>query len=59
MHVEAVNARNAELRRAADRAQRHRAPRFDHQGPVPQPRRRRARRPLRTAAAAVATRVAR
>ena len=59
INVEAVNARNAELRRAADRDRRHRAPRFAHHHRALKPPRRRARRPLRAAAAAVVTRVAR
>jgi len=56
--VEAVSARNAELRRVADR---HRAQRAAHHGPAPQRPPRPARRTLRTAAAAAAavTRVAR
>ena len=59
IHIEAVNARNAELRRAADRDRRHRGPRSAHQGRVPERPPGRARRPLRAAAAAAATRVAR
>ena len=59
IHVEAVNARNAELRRAADRDRRHRAPRNAHAGPGPERPPGRARRPLRAVAAAAVTRVAR
>ena len=58
IHIEAVNARNAELRRAADRDRRHRGPRA-HQGHVPERPPGRARRPLRAVAAAAPTRVAR
>lgn len=59
IQIEAVNARNAELRRVADRDRRHRAQRSAHTGPVPEPPPRRGRRPLRTVAAAAVTRVAR
>ena len=59
IHVEAARAHNAELQRVADRARRHRAPRFAHGGSTPPIPRRQASRPLRAAAAAVATRVAR
>jgi len=40
IHVEALNERNADLRRAADRDRRHNAPRVAHQGPGPEPPRR-------------------
>ena len=59
IHVEAVNQRSADLRRAADRARRHRAPLAAHPGPAPKPPRRRARRSIRSTAAAAVTRVAR
>ena len=59
IHVEAVSAHNAELRRAADRDRRHRAPRGAHRAPAPEHPPRRARRPLRAVAAAAVTRVAR
>jgi len=59
INVEAVNARNADLRRAADQDRRHRAPRFAHQGTVPEPPRRRARQSWRASAAAAVTRTAR
>jgi len=59
INVEAVNARNADLRRAADQDRRHRAPRFAHSTPVPEPPRQRARRSLRASAVAAVTRTAR
>ena len=58
IQIEAVNARNAELRRVADADRRHRALRAAHQTPAERPPRR-ARRPLRAVAAAAVTRVAR
>jgi hypothetical protein len=50
IQVELVNARSAELRRAAERHRRNRAPSTAHQGPAPEPLRRRARRSIREAA---------
>jgi hypothetical protein len=58
LHVESANARSAELRRAAELARRHRAPRDAHHAPAPKPPGR-ARRSLRTTAVAAVTRVAR
>jgi hypothetical protein len=59
INVEAVNARNSDLRRAADRDRLHRAPRTAHQGRAPQPRPPRARRSIRSSAVAAMSRVAR
>jgi len=59
IHVEALNERNADLRRSADRDRSHRAPRVAHRGPSPQPPRRRAIRSFRDSAATVAGRVMR
>ena len=59
IHIEAAEAHNAELRRAADRDRRHRAPRSAHGCPVPERPPRIPRRPLRAAAAAAVARVAR
>jgi hypothetical protein len=59
IHVEAANARSVDLRRAADRDRRHRAPDTAHQVPPPDPPRRRARRSARSSAASVAGRVTR
>lgn len=59
IHVEALNERNADLRRAADRDRRHRAARVAHQEPMPEPPRRRARRSFRAPAATGAGRVTR
>ena len=59
IHVEALNERNADLRRAADRDRRHDAPRVAHQGPGPEPPRRRARRSISAAATTLAGRVTR
>ena len=58
IHIEAVAARNAELRRVAEGERRHRALRAAHQTPAERPPKR-VRRPLRTVAAAAVTRVAR
>jgi hypothetical protein len=59
MHIAAVDARNAELRRVADLDRRSRAPRLVHPVAAPEPPPPRARRALRTVAAAAVTRVAR
>ena len=59
IHVEALNARNADLRRAADRDRRRRAPRFAHPAPAPESPRRRARQSIRATTAAVVTRAPR
>ena len=59
IHVEALNARSADLRRAADHDRRRRAPRIAHAAPAPEPPRRRARRSIRATTAAVVTRAAR
>ena len=59
IHVEAFDQRNADLRRAAERDRRHRAPLAAHPGPGPKPPRRRTRRSIRSTAAAAVTRVAR
>ncbi len=59
IHVEAVNAHYADLRRVADHNRRHRAPSTAHQAPAPEPPRRRARRSIRASAAFVAGRVTR
>ena len=58
LNVEAMNARNADLRRAAEGDRRHRASRAAHHAPSPEPRRR-GRRLLRSSAAATVTRLAR
>jgi hypothetical protein len=58
LHVELMNARNADLRRAADRERGERTAYAAHPARAPQPPLR-ARRSLRTTAAAVVTRAAR
>jgi hypothetical protein len=55
--VEAINERNADLRRAAERDRRCRAAIVAHQAPAPEPPRRRARRTIRALATAAAGRV--
>ncbi len=54
INVEAVNARNAELRRTADRDRRHCAPQSVQAAPEPPPSHRPARRIRAAAAVAVA-----
>ncbi len=58
LNVESMNEHNAQLRRAADRDRRHRAPRTVAQAPRRE-RPRRARRSMRSTAVAAMTRVAR